>query len=249
MPNGIGFSFRHKGGKLITMPSFHVLVVDDDPLVCKGLKFNLEQAGYKVSTASTAHHALELSSRNAFDTAILDIGLPDDNGLDLCKKLKAQHDLPVIFLTARRRELDEIVGLEIGADDYITKPFSADIVLAHLRAILRRVSRPIAQPLMTESSLSAGPFGLNFVSHTAQKNGVTLELAPREFQLLHMFMSYPERAFTSEELVEGVWGVEFVGEPQVLYVQVRSLRMKIEEDPSNPRHILTLRGVGYKFAP
>jgi two-component system response regulator RegX3 len=97
--------------------------------------------------------------------------------------------------------------------------------------------------------LAAGPFEMNFVSHTAQKNGVTLELAPREFQLLHMFMSYPERAFTSEELVEGVWGVEFIGEPQVLYVQVRSLRMKIEENPSDPRHILTLRGVGYKFVP
>ncbi len=231
------------------MPSFHVLVVDDDPLVCKGLKFNLEQAGYKVSTASTAHNALELSARNAFDAAILDIGLPDDNGLDLCKKLKAQHDLPVVFLTARRRELDEIVGLEVGADDYITKPFSVDIVLAHLRAILRRASRPISQPHSTQHTLIVGPFNLNSVTHTAQKNGTDLELAPREFQLLHMFMSYPERAFASEELVEGVWGVEFIGEPQVLYVQVRSLRMKIEENPSNPRHILTLRGVGYKFVP
>jgi two-component system response regulator VicR len=231
------------------MPSFHILVVDDDPLVCKGLKFNLEQAGYKVSTASTAHTALELSGRNAFDVAILDIGLPDDNGLDLCKRIKERHDLPVIFLTARRRELDEIVGLEIGADDYITKPFSADVVLAHLRAILRRVSRPITEPRAMEKTLSAGLFVLNSVSHTAQKNEKTLDLAPREFELLHMFMSYPERAFTSEELVEGVWGVEFVGEPQVLYVQVRSLRMKIEEDPSNPKHILTLRGVGYKFVP
>jgi len=231
------------------MPNFHVLVVDDDPLVCKGLKFNLEQAGYKVSTASTAHTALELSERNPFDAAILDIGLPDDNGLDLCKKLKARRELPVIFLTARRRELDEIVGLEIGADDYITKPFSADIVLAHLRAVLRRISRPVSEPRTLEKSLLAGPFELNPVSHTARKNGYSLDLAPREFELLHMFMSYPERAFTSEELVEGVWGVEFIGEPQVLYVQVRSLRMKIEEDPSNPKHILTLRGVGYKFVP
>jgi len=231
------------------MPSFHILVVDDDPLVCKGLKFNLEQAGYKVATTSTAHTALQLSERNSFDAAILDIGLPDDNGLDLCKKLKAQRDLPVIFLTARRRELDEIVGLEIGADDYITKPFSADIVLAHLRAVLRRISKPVTEPRLTETSLNVGPFVLNPVSHTAQKNGKPLELAPREFELLHMFMSYPERAFTSEELVEGVWGVEFIGEPQVLYVQVRSLRMKIEDDASNPKHILTLRGVGYKFMP
>lgn len=231
------------------MPNYHILVVDDDPLVCKGLKFNLEQAGYRVATSSTAHTALELSERNVFDAAILDIGLPDDNGLDLCKKLKAHHDLPVIFLTARRRELDEIVGLEIGADDYITKPFSVDIVLAHLRAVLRRVSRPISEPRTMERSLSAGPFRLDHVSHTAHKNGYEIDLAPREFDLLHMFMSYPQRAFTSEELVEGVWGVEFVGEPQVLYVQVRSLRMKIEQEPSNPRHIMTLRGVGYKFVP
>jgi len=231
------------------MANFHILVVDDDALVCKGLKFNLEQAGYKVSTASTAHTALELAGRSAFDAAILDIGLPDDNGLDLCKTLKAQRDLPVIFLTARRRELDEIVGLEIGADDYITKPFSADIVLAHLRAVLRRVSRPLTQPRPVEQPIVAGPFELNPITHSAHKNGQPLELAPREFDLLYMFMSHPERAFTSDELIEGVWGVEFIGEPQVLYVQVRSLRMKIEVNPSDPNHILTLRGVGYKFMP
>jgi DNA-binding response OmpR family regulator len=231
------------------MPNFNILVVDDDPLVCKGLKFNLEQAGYKVSTASTAHTALELAGRNAFDAAILDIGLPDDNGLDLCKTLKAQRDLPVIFLTARRRELDEIVGLEVGADDYITKPFSADVLLAHLRAVLRRISKPVTEPHPAERPIIAGPFKLNPINHTAHKNDRILDLAPREFDLLRMFMSHPERAFASDELVEGVWGVEFVGEPQVLYVQVRSLRMKIEEDPSDPKHVLTLRGVGYKFVP
>lgn len=231
------------------MSNYHLLVVDDDPLVCKGLKFNLEQAGYKVSTASTAHTALELAGRTAFDAAILDIGLPDENGLDLCKTLKVQRDMPVIFLTARRRELDEIVGLEVGADDYITKPFSADVLLAHLRAVLRRVSKRITEPLSVDKSIVSGPFKLNPVTHTAHKNEQVLDLAPREFDLLRMFMSHPERAFTSDELVEGVWGVEFVGEPQVLYVQVRSLRMKIEKDPSDPQHILTLRGVGYKFVP
>jgi DNA-binding response OmpR family regulator len=231
------------------MPQYHILVVDDDPLVCKGLKFNLEQAGYQASTASTAHTALELAGRHAFDAAILDIGLPDDNGLDLCKTLKTKQDIPVIFLTARRRELDEIVGLEVGADDYITKPFSADVLLAHLRAVLRRIAKPTLEPLAMEHPITVGPFELNPISHTAHKNDTPLDLAPREFDLLHMFMSHPERAFTSDELVEGVWGVEFVGEPQVLYVQVRSLRMKIEDDPSNPIHILTLRGVGYKFMP
>ncbi len=231
------------------MPTYHILVVDDDPLVCKGLKFNLEQAGYEVSTASTARSALDLANRYPFDAALLDIGLPDENGFDLCRRLQAQNDLPVIFLTARRRELDEIIGLEIGADDYITKPFSADVVLAHVRAVLRRVSKPIIEPQAVKEPIEAGPFILNSVTHTAYKNDQSLDLAPREFDLLHMFMSYPERAFTSDELIEGVWGVEFVGEPQVLYVQVRSLRMKIEENPSSPRHILTIRGVGYKFRP
>ena len=231
------------------MANPHVLVVDDDSLICKGIKFNLEQAGYQVSTASTAKAALELASRNIFNVAILDIGLPDENGLDLCKMLKAQRDLPVIFLTARRRELDEIVGLEIGADDYITKPFSADLLLAHLRAVLRRFSKPIFESTPQKTSVIVGEFELNPVTHMAIKNNEVLKLAPREFDLLHMFMLHPERAFTSNELVEGVWGVEFVGEPQVLYVQIRSLRMKIEKDPSNPKHILTLRGVGYKFVP
>lgn len=231
------------------MPQYHVLVVDDDPLVCKGLKYNLEQSGYKVSTASTAHNALELSRRIAFDVAILDIGLPDNNGLILCNALKAQRNLPVIFLTARRRELDEIVGLETGADDYITKPFSTDIVLAHLRAVLRRVAKPITTPLPSDKPIVAGPFKLNYTTHTAQKNGIDLELAPREFELLYMFISYPERVFSSDELVESIWGVEFADEPHVLYVQIRSLRTKIEEDASNPKHILTLRGVGYKFVP
>lgn len=232
------------------MANLHILVVDDDPLICKGLKFNLEQAGYKVSTASTAHIALELSGRNLFDAAILDIGLPDDNGLDLCKSLKARHDLPVIFLTARRRELDEIVGLEVGADDYITKPFSADLVIAHLHSVLRRFSKPMTKPSSQQAKpITTGPFELDPLTHTALKNGNDLDLAPREFELLRMFMMHPQRVFSSEELVEGVWGVEFVGEPQVLYVQIRSLRTKIEEDPSKPRHILTLRGVGYKFVP
>jgi DNA-binding response OmpR family regulator len=231
------------------MANVRVLVVDDDPLVCKGLKFNLEQASYKVSTASTAQAALEIFGRDLFDAVVLDISLPDDNGLDLCRRLKAQQDIPVIFLTGRRRELDEIIGLEVGADDYITKPFSADVLLAHLRAVLRRASRPIVKPLQQQAPLVCGPFELDPVAHTVKKNGAVLDLAPREFELLHMFMSHPRRAFSSDELVEGVWGVEFVGELHVLYVQIRGLRLKIEEDASNPRHLLTLRGVGYKFVP
>lgn len=235
----------------MVMPTHRVLLVDDDPLICKGLKFNLEQAGYQVATASSAHTAKELAGRLPFDIAILDIGLPDDNGLDLCQNLKQAQNLPVIFLTARRRELDEIVGLEVGGDDYITKPFSIDLLLAHMHALLRRMDKrvPAGAGVTTSLPIETGSFSLDFTKHIATKQNKPLELAPREFALLHLFMSYPERAFTTDELIENVWGVEFEGERQVLYVQIRSLREKIETDPANPEHILTLRGVGYKFVP
>ncbi len=231
------------------MPVHRVLLVDDDPLICKGLKFNLEQAGYQVATASTAHTALEISSRLPFDIAILDVGLPDDSGLDLCRKLKDSQSLPVIFLTARRRELDEIVGLEVGGDDYVTKPFSTDLLLARIRAVLRRSEKITPRPEPINKPIVAGHFELNYMTHIASKQDVTLDLAPLEFSLLHLFVSHPDRVYTSDALVESIWGVEYKGERQVLYVQIRSLREKIEEDPSNPRHIVTLRGVGYKFVP
>jgi two-component system response regulator VicR len=231
------------------MPVHRILLVDDDPLICKGLKFNLEQAGYQVATASTAHTALEISSRLPFDIAILDVGLPDDSGLDLCRKLKDRQNLPVIFLTARRRELDEIVGLEVGGDDYVTKPFSTDLLLARIRAVLRRSEKNAPRPEPVNKPIIAGQFELNYMTHIASKQGLILDLAPLEFSLLHLFVSHPDRVYTSDELVESIWGVEYKGERQVLYVQIRSLREKIEEDPSNPRHIVTLRGVGYKFVP
>jgi two-component system response regulator RegX3 len=225
------------------MPS--VLVVDDDPLICKGLKFNLEKAGHRVLTATNARAALDHLESERFDAAILDIGLPGDDGLSLCQKVKARYGLPVIFLTARRRELDEIVGLQVGGDDYITKPFSMDLLLANLKAVLRRGSDPADEP--SEGPISVGPFQLDPSSHRASINGRPLDLAPREFDLLRFFLNKPDQVFSTDDIVEAVWGPTFVGQPQVLYVQVRGLREKIEEDPSNPEHLVTLRGVGYKF--
>ncbi|MGA9532654.1 MAG: response regulator transcription factor [Anaerolineales bacterium] len=226
------------------MPS--VLVVDDDPLICKGLKFNLEKAGHRVLTATNARAALDHLETEQFDAAILDIGLPGDDGLSLCQKVKARYGLPVIFLTARRRELDEIVGLQVGGDDYITKPFSMDLLLAHLKAVLRRGTSP-DQP--SEEPLAVGAFYLDPSSHRASLNDQPLDLAPREFDLLRFFMSKPDQVFSTDEIVEAVWGPTFVGQPQVLYVQARGLREKIEDNPSDPKHLMTLRGVGYKFLP
>lgn len=230
--------------------SLHVLVVDDDPLICKGLKFNLEQAGYSIVTASDALLAREHAQRVSFDAAILDINLPGDDGFSLCQHLKLVYNLPVIFLTARHRELDEIVGLEVGADDYITKPFNIDVLLAHLKALLRRSAPASAESLSIKTgTLQSGPFVLDPVSHTAHKNGEPLLLSPREFGLLQFFMTYPDRVFSADDIIERVWGAEFIGQPQVLYVQMNNLRKKIEADTVNPQHLITLRGVGYKFIP
>jgi DNA-binding response OmpR family regulator len=225
-----------------------VLVVDDDPLICKGLKFNLTKEGYEVVTASNAAAAIEHVGWQKFDVVVLDIGLPGRDGLSLCQYLKARYDIPILFLTARRRDLDEIVGLQIGADDYITKPFNVDVLLAHLKALLRRrASYNESVQFEDPEPLSVGRFSLNPLTHRAQHDDQPLQLAPREFDLLRFFLSHPERVFTSDEIVERVWGAEYAGEPQVLYVQIRSLREKIEENPSKPRHLITLRGVGYKF--
>lgn len=227
-----------------------ILVVDDDPLICKGLKFNLEKEGYTVVTATNSRMATEQVQSGHFKAVILDIGLPGDDGLGLCHYLKSHFNLPVIFLTGRRRELDEIIGLEVGGDDYITKPFSIDILLARLKAVLRRAKAEASASLVPEQQeVKLGEFYLDPLTHTALLDDAPLSLAPREFDLLHFFLRNPERIFTTEEIVEGVWGVEYIGEPQVVYVQIRSLREKIESDPSNPTHLITLRKVGYKFVP
>lgn len=225
-----------------------VLVVDDDPLICKGLKFSLERAGYRVVTATNSRAATEHARRHEFKAAILDIGLPGEDGLSLCQHLKSHYQMPVIFLTARRRELDEIVGLEVGADDYITKPFNVDVLLAHLKAVLRRYNLSAQEPVSGETPpVTAGQFTLNPQTHEATINGCRLDLSPREFDLLHFFLDNLNRVYTVDQIIDAVWGSEYLGEPQVLYVQIRSLREKIEPDPSNPQYILTLRGVGYKF--
>ena len=225
-----------------------ILLVDDDALMRRSLAFHLEQAGYQVQTAASAEDALALVSRTPPDLVLLDIGLPEMDGLDALRELKAEHNLPVIFLTARRRELDEILGLELGADDYVTKPFDLDVVLAHIKAVLRR-SNGIAQPEKVAERLIVGDLEIAPASHIATCAGRPLDLSPREFDLLHALASQPEKVIATEDLLAQVWGAEFVGQPQVVYVHIRWLRQKIEEDPNNPKRILTIRGVGYKLVP
>jgi DNA-binding response OmpR family regulator len=225
-----------------------ILLVDDDALMRRSLAFHLEQAGYRVHTAASAEDALALVHRTPPDLVLLDIGLPEMDGLDALRELKAEQDLPVIFLTARRRQLDEVLGLELGADDYITKPFDVDVVLARIKVVLRRGASP-SQPERTTERLIVEDLEIAPDSHIATCAGRPLDLSPREFDLLHALASQPEKVISTEDLLAQVWGAEFIGQPQVVYVHIRWLRQKIEDDPNHPKRILTIRGVGYKLIP
>jgi DNA-binding response OmpR family regulator len=226
----------------------HILLVDDDALLRRSLAFNLEKAGYRVSAAATAEDALAQLRLDAPDLVLLDIGLPGIDGLDALHRIRLQLAVPVILLTARRREFDQVVGLESGADDYVTKPFDIDVLLARIRAVLRRVS---LVPLTKSSPapLTVGDLTIDPATHIVTWCGRVVELAPREFDLLYALALEPGRVTSVDDLLARVWGAEYVGEPQVVYVHIRWLREKLEPDPQHPRHILTVRGVGYKFVP
>ena len=225
-----------------------ILVVDDDALMRRSLGFNLEQAGYQVSSAGSAEDALSLAHRTPPNLVLLDIGLPGMDGLDALRHFKSELGVPVIFLTARRRELDEVVGLELGADDYVTKPFDMDVLLAHIKAVLRRSNPPAVKP-SAPAPLVVGDLVLDPQSHTVMIGANPVELTPREFNLLRTFAGRPRSVFSINELLKEVWGPEFLGESQVVYVHIRWLREKIEDDPNKPKRILTVRSVGYKLEP
>lgn len=226
----------------------HILIVDDDDLLRRSLAFNLEQAGYHASTAESAETALLQVQLERPDLVLLDISLPLMDGLDAMRQLKDKFDLPVIFLTARRRELDEALGLELGGDDYITKPFDFNVLVAHIKAVMRRFERQTAsQATSTTEPLVVGDLVVDPQSHTVTLAGKQIELPHRDFDLLHALALQPGRVLTMDELLGTVWGAEFIGQPQVVYVHIRWLREKIEKVASHPRRIVTVRGVGYKL--
>ncbi len=225
-----------------------ILIVDDDQLLRRSLAFNLEQAGFEVKTAANAEAALGIMNLASPDLVVLDIGLPGMDGLDALRQVKGQFEIPVIFLTARRRELDEVVGLELGADDYVTKPFDVDVLVARIKAVLRRVKKsPLTVP--EQSQLVVGDIEIDASAQTVNVAGDQVELSPREFDLLYALASEPKRVITIDDLLARVWGAEFIGQPQVVYVHIRWLREKIERQPNQPQRILTVRGKGYKFVP
>jgi DNA-binding response OmpR family regulator len=224
----------------------HLLLVDDDALLRRSLAFNLERSGYRVSTAADAEDALAMARRDPPELVLLDIGLPGMDGLDVLKQLHSTLTIPVIFLTARRRELDEALGLELGADDYVTKPFDLDVLLAHIKAVLRRTGQgPL--PVHEQAVLTAGDMLIDPAAHTVTIAGKSVELTPREFDLLYTLAMEPGRVVSLDSLLSQVWGAEYVGQPQVVYVHIRWLREKIETNPDHPVRLITVRAVGYKL--
>jgi DNA-binding response OmpR family regulator len=226
----------------------HLLLVDDDALLRRSLGFNLERAGYRVSTVASAEDALSLARRDAPDLILLDIGLPGMDGLEALRQLRDHQGIPVIFLTAHRRELDEVLGLELGADDYITKPFDLDVLLARIKVALRHAQRPTL-PVPARTPVVAGDLAIDPAAHTVTVGGQPVDLPPREFELLHALALEAGHPLAVEDLLARVWGLAYAGESQVVYVHIRWLREKLEADPNHPRRIVTVRGVGYKLVP
>jgi DNA-binding response OmpR family regulator len=224
----------------------HLLIIDDDDLLVRSLAFTLEQAGYRATTAGSAWEGLTSIGQNAPDLILLDIGLPDMDGLSMLRRIQKDHQTPVIFLTARRRELDEVLGLELGAEDYITKPFNEDVLLARIKTVLRRNER-IETPPPASGLIVAGDLSIDLAAHSVSCAGRLVELAPKAFDMLRVLALNHGQVMPVNELLEQVWGAEYIGEPQVVYVHIRWLREKLEEDPSQPRRILTIHGVGYKL--
>lgn len=228
--------------------SKYILLVDDDALLRRSLAFNLEQAGYQVRTASNAEDALALARQNSPDLVLLDIGLPGMDGLDALRQFREQVGVPVIFLTARRRELDQVLGLEMGADDYVTKPFDMDVLEARIKAVLRRSQRSPTLLIRSEP-LIVGDLTIDPTAHTVALGGNPIELPPREFDLLYALAAEAGHVVSADDLLARVWGAEYEGESQVVYVHIRWLREKLEDDPHHPKRIVTVRGVGYKLEP
>ncbi len=224
-----------------------VLIVEDDPNLLETLGYNLRKESYDVVTAVDGEQALEAARREKPDLIILDLMLPKVSGFEVCRILRKEMIVPILMLTAKAEETDKIVGLEIGADDYMTKPFSLRELLARVRAMLRRAKMVEMQPGPEEALLKVGDIEVDIARHKASKGATALELTPKEFDLLAFLARNRGFVFSRDQLLEKVWGYDFAGDTRTVDVHIRWLRQKIETDPSNPKHLVTVRGTGYKL--
>lgn len=228
-----------------------VLVVEDEASIREMVALNLKMAGWEVLEAPSAERALELMHKSEpCDAALLDIMLPGMDGLSLCETIRRDdNDIGIIIVSAKGQESDKIRGLSIGADDYITKPFSVSELVARLEALTRRIKRGASSPKAAEEpeQLVSGPFVLDEKSRVLYKAGKPIDLTQVEFQIMELFFRNPATALVREKILEGVWGENYFGDVKIVDVNIRRLRMKIEDEPSNPQHILTVWGYGYRW--
>ena len=222
-----------------------ILVVDDEPQIVRLVRAYLEEAGFRVAIASDGEQALYVARHEMPDLVVLDVLMPHVDGLEFTRRIRRERNVPIVMLTARAEETDRIVGLELGADDYVTKPFSPRELVARIRAVLRRAQAPPELP----SILRAGLLTLHRAAHTVTVAGQPVDLTPTEFRLLETLMTSPGKAFSRAELMEAVQGIAFEAYERTADVHVKNLRRKIEPDPVHPRYIFTVRGVGYRLNP
>lgn len=221
-----------------------ILVVDDEKVIVKGIKYNLEQEGYEVVTAFDGEEAVTKAKDNSINLILLDVMLPKMDGLTVCRTIRSFSDVPIIMLTARSEDIDKILGLEYGADDYITKPFNIREVTSRIKAILRRVN---PAPKGDKDILVSGDITLDYNFRRVSIKGKVIELTGKEFDLVDLFVKNPGRVYTRENLLDIAWGVDYPGDVRTVDVHIRRLREKIEENPAEPLYIKTKWGVGYYY--
>jgi len=223
----------------------HILLVDDEPLMLKGLKYTLEQEGYETELAMDGEEALEKFMARPFDLVLLDVMLPKMDGLSVCQRIREHSNVPIIMLTAKGEDMDKILGLEYGADDYMTKPFNILEVRARIRTVLRRVS--IAQPLEDKKIIRVRDMEVNLLKRTVTLAGKDVKLTAKEFDLLQLFITNRGRPFSRQEMLETVWKYDYTGDARTVDVHIRRLREKVERNTNQPEFILTKWKVGYYF--
>ncbi|HEY7271382.1 MAG TPA: response regulator transcription factor [Actinoplanes sp.] len=224
-----------------------VLVVEDEESFSDALSYMLRKEGFEVSVAPTGTSALTQFDRTGADIVLLDLMLPEMSGTEVCRQLRQRSAVPIIMVTARDSEIDKVVGLEIGADDYVTKPYSPRELVARIRAVLRRQAGDAAET--SAPTLAAGPVRMDVERHVVTVDGSSVQLPLKEFELLELLLRNAGRVLTRGQLIDRVWGADYVGDTKTLDVHVKRLRSKVEPEPSTPRHIVTVRGLGYKFEP
>ena len=224
-----------------------ILVVDDEAVLVKGIRFNLQQEGYQVETGSDGEQAVELAREGSFDLIILDLMMPKIDGLQACMRIREFSDVPIIMLTAKSEDSDKLMGFACGADDYVTKPFNILELKARVRALLRRTAAAAAKQ-QEAGDLTVGHIRLDPAERSAWKDGAQVELTAKEFDLMELLMRNPGRVYSRENLLNVVWGYEYVGDYRTVDVHIRRLREKLELDPANPEYIRTKWGVGYYLA-